>query len=185
MASKTTYAVVTEAGATLFTNTKKQRAIDWYETDTTKESVAVVALPSGTVVHGALANTAVLSRVKLDNGASAKATEKIRVKAKTGDAAAPKAKQPRVRVQLTDEQIAERNEARKAAAKAKRHELMARAPHEVHSPDEKQCRRCKETKPAEGFNKDYSVADGLRQWCKACYSDYAKARRAAAAPATA
>ena len=33
---------------------------------------------------------------------------------------------------------------------------------------EKQCSKCKETKPVSGFSKDASSKDGLRSWCKEC-----------------
>ena len=70
--------------------------------------------------------------------------------------------------------------ARKAKAYLYRRSLMDRDPDEIDYPSEKQCRRCKTQKHVGDFNIDLSVKDGLRQWCKACYKEYAQARRAAA-----
>jgi len=40
----------------------------------------------------------------------------------------------------------------------------------------KRCRRCGKRKPLEAFNRSKRSADGRHHWCRACFSDYNRAR---------
>lgn len=42
---------------------------------------------------------------------------------------------------------------------------------------EKQCRKCKEIKPLDDFNKDKKAKDGKRSYCKVCIASYKRAYR--------
>lgn len=48
---------------------------------------------------------------------------------------------------------------------------------------EKQCTRCKDTKPLDAFHVKRSEPDGRQKWCKQCISDYGKDRTATRAAA--
>jgi hypothetical protein len=151
--ASTIYNCVDAKGKTLKTFTKRQRAVDEYEADSSQKIVAVIASPSGKVIIG-------------DVDFTPAAPEPKATKPKATKAAAP----------VTDAD-------RAAAAeklRAKRHELMQRDRAKVlkNAPAEKRCGRCKETRGQHDFNVDLSIPDGLRAWCKFCYKEYAAVRRA-------
>jgi hypothetical protein len=42
---------------------------------------------------------------------------------------------------------------------------------------DKKCKRCQETKTSSEFGKDSKAKDGLKSWCKSCFSVYQQDRR--------
>jgi hypothetical protein len=156
--ASTIYSCVNAKGETLKTFTKRQRAVDEYEADSTKQIVAVIASPSGKVIIG-----------ELD------------YKPSTPEPAKPKATKAAAPVTQADRAAAAEK------LRTKRHELMKRDRDKVlkNAPAEKRCGRCKETRGRHDFNVDLSIEDGLRAWCKHCYKEYAAARRAKAKAAAA
>jgi len=149
MASKTTYVCRNAAGETVNTFTKRQRAIDEYEADSTKTITCVVAMPSGKLLIGELSEPAAEAVKPKATKVAAPVTQADRV------AAAEKLRTKR-------HQLMERD----------RDKVLKNAP------TEKRCGRCKETRGRHDFNVDLSIEDGLRAWCKHCYKEYAAARRA-------
>lgn len=146
----TIYVCVGSDGAEIKRFTKRQRAIDEYNADSSKKIVGVVTYPGGKAIIG------------------------------EGDFPSEALQEPSIAREVKPK--AERKpvdpDARRAAAKARFIEMTSRE--HVDYPDNKVCRRCKIDKPRDDFNKDHSIKDGLRQWCKACYSEHAKQKRAAA-----
>lgn len=42
---------------------------------------------------------------------------------------------------------------------------------------DKLCKRCNETKSIENFGKDAKAKDGLKSWCRPCFTSYQRERR--------
>jgi hypothetical protein len=47
---------------------------------------------------------------------------------------------------------------------------------------EKICKHCNETKQTENFGKDAKAKDGLKSWCRQCFTNYQKERRSSPPP---
>lgn len=148
----------------------KGRAIADYEADTS-QTIAAVYTAAGTFVHGDPAVTPTSD----DKPAKKTAAKKTAVKKTPKE---PKAKKE-PKAPPTDAEKQQRREERNLAVKELRARLAARPASEIEYPDTKKCSRCKKTKNRDEYNTDHTNTDGLRYWCKSCFSDYARERAAA------